>query len=157
MEMTKWEPAKHMGRNSPERRMWRSGCEGEKGQLSENGWEGECSEEPTPVICQRALQPLLTPTPTWLCRITLFQCPLPPPHSPLLQELAGSRVASKRGNSKRVMVWCGQGRAGPGDRSPPGACSRLIPPWGRDAEALQGGEGRQRAARQGQKRACRPH
>ena len=35
------------------------------------------------------------------------------------------------------MVWCGQGRAGPGDRSPPRASSRLIPPWGREAGALQ--------------------
>lgn len=140
----------------------RGGC-GEAGVRERRGssqkteGKGNGPKNPTPVICQRALQPLLTPTPTWLCRIPLFQCPLPPPHSPLLQELEGSKEASKRGNSKRVMVWCGQGRAGPGDRSPPGACSRLIPPWGRDAEALQGGEGRQRAAGQGQKRACSPH
>lgn len=35
----------------------------------------------------------------------------PPPHSPLLQELEGSREATKRGNSRGVMAWCRQGRA----------------------------------------------
>lgn len=34
------------------------------------------------------------------------------------------------------VVWAGEGRAGPGDRSPPGASSRLIPPLGEGCGGL---------------------
>lgn len=54
-----------------------------------------------------------------------FRAPTPP-HSPLLQELEGSREASTRDNRRRVMVRGGQGRAPPRDRSPLGASSPLI-------------------------------
>lgn len=67
----------------------------------------------TPIMCQRASTAPAHPYPTSLCLILLFRRPHPALHSPLLQELEGSREASKRGSSKRVMVWCrvGQGRA----------------------------------------------
>lgn len=67
-------------------------------------------------MCQTASMAPAHSYPTSLCLVPLFQCPHPPPHSPLLQELEGNKEASKRGNSRKVMVWCGagQGRAGQG-------------------------------------------
>lgn len=59
--------------------------------------------------------------------------------SPLLPELSWSREAIKTDSSRRVMVRC---KARQARRSRPlGASSLLMPPWGRDAERLQGGEG----------------
>lgn len=59
---------------------------------------------------------------------TPLSVPHPAPHSPLLQELEGIREASKRGSSRRVMVWCGgagQGQAMALPREPEAGSSTL--------------------------------
>lgn len=96
------------------------------------------------------------PYPSSICLIPLFQCPHPPASLTFVTGTGGEQGGQQEGQQQEGhdVVW---GRAGPGDRSPLGTSSPLIPPWGRDSEALQGGEGGQRAAEQGQKGACRPH
>jgi len=69
-----------------------------------------------------------------------FRAPTPP-HSPLLQELEGSREASTRDNRRRVMVRGGQGRAPPRSLSP-GSLKPAYPPWGRVAGTARGGKAR---------------
>lgn len=105
----------------------------------------------TPIMCQR-LNCSCPPGPHAALPDTPLLSPHPALHSPLLQELEGSREASKRGSSKRVMVWCRVGQSRARRLLPPGSPKPVYSTLGVGMRgAPQGGEGRKRAAGQRQK------
>jgi hypothetical protein len=95
-------------------------------------------EERTPVKCQTAS----APSPhifTSLCLIPSFGAP----HPHLTHLCSPSWAGAERPARKTATrgSWCGVGQDQARRFGPLGASSLLIPPWERDAGALQGGEG----------------
>lgn len=93
--------------------MWRSGCEGEKGQLSENGREGEWSEEPNTCHLPESSTAPAHPYPHMALPDTPLSVPPSPTSLTFVTGAGGEQGGQQEGQQQEGhgVVWAGQGRA----------------------------------------------